>query len=250
MQPNLQSAGDTTYINVSRGLVQNSSRLQKVGFSSTITTAFQTIWNENSLMVFPTSAAVLTVSSSSANDTSAGTGARTVTISGLDSGYNTISEIVILNGQTAVNTVNSYLRVNNISVTTAGSGGVNAGVIYIGTGTVTAGKPATIYNSVAVGYNRSLSAFTTIPTGSTGYLLQILSSTDTAGTQIQILTKTSTGLVNVARVFQMGVGAGSIQDYSLPVPLTAGTDLVAQAINAGSNVKVSCQFELLIVNPK
>lgn len=245
----LQVNGENDYINVSRGLLPTSSRLQKVGYSAAITTGFQTVWNEATAVVFPSSAGVLTVSSSSANDTSAGTGARTVTVSGLDSGYNSITEVVILNGQTAVNTANSYLRINTLSVATAGSGGANAGIVYIGTGIVTAGKPATIYNSIGTGFNTSLSAFTTIPTGSTGYLLQIIASTDTAGTQIQVLTKTSTGVTYVARIFQIGVGSGTIQKYDLPRPLTPGTDIMAQAINAGSNVKVSCQFEILLVQP-
>lgn len=245
----IQDKGESDYINVSRGLITGASRLQKVGYSAAITTAFQTIWNEATVVVFPSSASIMTVSSSSANDTSAGTGARTVTVSGLDFGYNSITEVVILNGQTAVNTTLSYLRVNTLSVATVGSGPSNAGVVYIGTGTVTAGKPATIYNSIGVGFNTSLSAFTTTPTGSTGYLLQVLASTDTAGTQIQILTRTPTGVAFVARIFQLGVGSGTIQQYDLPRPLTPGTDIMAQAINAGSNVKVSCQFEILQIQP-
>lgn len=247
---NLQLDGENAYINVSRGLVNGASRLQKVGYSSTVTTGFQTVWNEAVAYVFPSSASTMTVSSGSANDTAAGTGARTLTVTGLDGGYNQITETIILNGQTAVTTINSYLRINTLTVTTAGSGGLNAGVVYIGTGTVTAGKPATVYNSIGVGFNTSLSAFTTIPTGSTGYLMQIIASTDTAGTQIQVLTTTSTGVRYVARVFQIGVGAGTIQAYTLPRPLTPGTDIVGQAINAGSNVKVSCQFEILLVSPQ
>lgn len=245
----IQLGGENDYINVARGLVPGASRLQKIGYNPAVGQSFLSIWNEASAVVFPASATIMTVSSASANDTSAGTGARTVTVSGLDSGYNTISEVVTMNGQTAVNTTNSYLRVNNLSVTTAGSGGANAGIVYIGTGTVTAGKPATVYNSIGTGFNTSLSAFTTIPTGTTGYLVQILATTDTAGTQMQILTKTSTGLVITTRIFQLGVGAGSVQKYDLPRPLTPGTDIVAQAVVATGTAKVTCQFEILNIAP-
>jgi hypothetical protein len=48
----------------------------------------------------------MTVSSSSASDTSAGTGARTVLITGLNANYAVISESVTMNGQTAVTTTN------------------------------------------------------------------------------------------------------------------------------------------------
>lgn len=245
----IQTIGSAQYINVSRGFIPNASRLQKVGYSAGVTTSLVTVWNEAIAVVFPTVAAVLTVSSSSANDTAAGTGARTVTITGLDASFNQLTEVVTLNGQSAVSTVNLYYRINNISVTTAGSGGVNAGIIYIGTGIVTAGKPATIYNSMATGFNQSLSAFTTIPVGMTGYLLQVLASTDTAGTQVQIQTKAATGLVMTTRIFQLGIGAGTIQQYELPRPLTAGTDIVGMAIVASGTAKVSCQFELLLCTP-
>lgn len=249
MEPNIQVGGSNQYINVSRGLVQNASRLQKVGYSAVIGNSFQTVWNEASVMTVPASASVLTVSSGSGSDTVGSTGAHTVNVSGLDANYVAISETVTLSGQTGVSTVNSYLRVNSLSVSTAGSGGSNAGVIYIGTGSIVSGKPSTIYNSIAVGFNASASAFTTIPAGNTGYLATILASTDTAGTQIQILTRTQGGLFVVNRIFQLGVGAGTIQQYELPRSLSAGSDIVAQAINAGSNVKVSCQFELLLLQP-
>lgn len=250
MEPNIQSQGSSTYINVSRGLVQNASRLQKVGYSAAIGSSMQTVWNEAAAVTFPATATVMTVSSSSANDTSAGTGARTVTITGLDTNYTQVTEVIILNGQTAVNTINSFLRINTMTVATAGSGGSNAGIIYIGTGTVTTGKPAVVYNSITTGANTSLSAFTTIPALTTGYLLEVIASTDTAGTQIQILTRTQGGIFIVNRIFHLGVGAGTIQEYELPRALTAGTDIVAQAVNAGTNVKVSCQFEILLLQQK
>lgn len=241
----LQSLGTPEYINVSQGLVPNTTRSQRNGYSAVIASSFQTIWNEAAVVVFPAAAGVLTVSSSSSNDTAAGTGARTVSITGLDAAFNPLTETVILNGTTAVSTLGSYFRVNSITVTTVGSGGSNAGIIYIGTGLVTAGKPATIYNSIPVGFNVSSSGFITIANNTTSYLLQLLASTDTAGTQVQLLTRTVGGVFLVARNFLLGTGAGTNQVYSLPRALTAGTDIMIQAMNAGTNVKVACQFELL-----
>lgn len=245
----IQTNGTSDYINVSRGLIANTTRLQRTGYSAAIGSSAQTIWNEAAAYVFPAAAGVLTVSSGSASDTSAGTGARTVTITGLDANFNVLTEVLSLTGQTAVSTVNSYFRVNLVQVTTAGSGGSNAGVIYIGTGLVTAGKPATIYNSVAIGFNVSRTAVTTIQAGMTGYLLQLLASTDTAGTQVQLLTRPAGSVFVVARIFQLGVGAGTVQTYDLPAGFAAGTDIIAQATNAGTNVKVACQFEVLLIAP-
>jgi hypothetical protein len=74
----------------------------------------------------------LQVSSSSTNDTSAGTGARTINVDGLDHTWNPISETITLNGQNPVNTTDTnWLRINKIWVETAGSGGVNEGDLYV-----------------------------------------------------------------------------------------------------------------------
>lgn len=129
-----------------------------------------TVWAGGGSYAFPAAATVMNISSSSANDTSAGTGARTVLIEGLDGSYNEISETVTLNGQTAVNTLNSYLRINNLEVQSVGSGATAAGTIYAGTGTVTAGVPATIYSLIVLGYNASTQAVYTVPAGYTAYV--------------------------------------------------------------------------------
>lgn len=80
-------------------------------------------------MTWPSSAAVATIVSTSANDAAAGTGARTVTVYGVDSSYDEISETVNMNGTSNVNTVNSYLHIDRLRVITVGSGGVNEGEI-------------------------------------------------------------------------------------------------------------------------
>lgn len=80
--------------------------------------------------------------SSSANDSSAGTGARQVTIYYLDStgagpslAQPFYEETITLNGTTAVNTVNSNICfIEKIVVTQVGSGGFNAGTITLFTG--------------------------------------------------------------------------------------------------------------------
>src|SRR5210317_2657610 len=132
-------------LNVSSGALSPSyKQVYKFGQNAVVGNSMETIWQQGGLYSYPPSASTTTVSSSNANDTSAGTGARTVQIVGLDGDYNEISETIILNGQTAVTTTNSFLRVNRGVVLTAGSGGVNAGIIYVGTGTVTLGVPANI----------------------------------------------------------------------------------------------------------
>jgi len=129
----------------------------------------ETIWNGGGLYSYLAAASILKVSSESANDTAAGTGARVVKIHGLKSDWSWGSETIILNGQTAVTTVNTYIRIFRAMVTSAGSGGQNAGNIWVGTGTVTAGVPANKYAkidySATLLSNQTLMAVFTVPLG-------------------------------------------------------------------------------------
>lgn len=79
-----------------------------------------------------TSSGVLTVVSTSANDTSGGTGARTIKIIG-PAGADRISvtEEVTMNGTTSVDTSNEFWGVNRVEVESAGSLTYNAGDINI-----------------------------------------------------------------------------------------------------------------------
>ena len=131
-------------LQVAQGQIAYHKHVYKFGQNVTVGDSVETIWAQGGLYSYPPSATTMTVSSSDTNDTSAGTGARTVLISGLDGDYNEISETITLNGQTPVTTTNSFIRVNRAIVLTAGSGGANAGIIYVGTGTVTTGVPANI----------------------------------------------------------------------------------------------------------
>jgi hypothetical protein len=101
--------------------------------------------------------------SSSANDTAAGTGARTVKITYFNStGAGPFTETVTLNGTTAVNTVATNIRfIEQIEVLTAGSGGANAGTISIQT------LAAVTFGSIAIGDNQTFWCHHYIPTGKT-----------------------------------------------------------------------------------
>jgi len=164
-----QGAFEPFDLQVSRGQVDGHTYLFQFGQAATVTTN-QSVWANTGVYAFPAAATVMKISSASANDTAAGTGARTVFISGLDASYNPISETVSLSGQTAVNTTNSYLRINDFYVLTCGSGNTAAGIIYAGTGAVTTGVPATIYSLMPVAYNAQTQAIYTVPAGYTAYI--------------------------------------------------------------------------------
>ncbi|MGI0058134.1 MAG: hypothetical protein ACREBJ_00055 [Nitrosotalea sp.] len=94
------------------------------------------------------------IKSSSANDTSSGTGANSITINYVDeTGTISDTEVATLNGTTAVNLVSTdKCFIESIQVTTVGSDGYNDGIISLFTG---AGGAGTTVASIAAGDNRT-----------------------------------------------------------------------------------------------
>ena len=242
-------------LQVSRGQIAYHESIYKFGNNPEVADSIETIWPQGGLYSYLSAATVLTVSSSSTNDTSAGTGARTVELFGLDGDYNEISEVVTLNGQTAVNTTQSYLRINRMIVRSAGSGGANAGIIYAGTGTVTTGVPANIYATInGDGTNQTLMALWTIPAGYTGYLMQYDVSNGTTSN-----TPAVCKLLLVARpygeVFQtkdiksLTTGMHIENTLIIPVEFAEKTDIEVRAVSSSNSVTfdISAAFEMLYI---
>jgi hypothetical protein len=242
-------------LQVARGQIGYHESIYKFGNNPEVADSVETVWPQGGLYSYLSAATVLKVSSSSTDDTSAGTGARTVQLFGLDGDYNEISEVVTLNGQTAVNTTQSYLRINRMIVRSAGSGGANAGIIYAGTGTVTTGVPANIYATVnGDGTNQTLMALWTVPAGYTGYLMQYDVSNGTTSN-----TPAVCKLLLVARpygeVFQSkdvkSITTGMHIENGLVVPIqfSEKTDIEVRAVSSSASVTfdISASLEIIYI---
>lgn len=237
-------------LQVSRGQIQGHSSVIVFGYNPDVDTSEESVWPDGGTIPHPTSASVLKISSSSANDTSAGTGARTVFIEGLDGDYNVVSETVILNGQTAVNTTNSYLYVNSFYVVSVGSGGENAGNINAGTGTVTAGVPAVLYDIIATGYNSRTTGHYCVPAGYTGYLIQgVFSSGQASGSTAVTGFLKQHGTDGILRVGAVTTVNNSTADYlfEMPLQIPEKNCVGATAIGASANNAVSSYFNIVLI---
>jgi hypothetical protein len=184
------------------------------------------------------------------NDTAAGTGARTVVIEGLDADYVEITETVTLNGQSAVLTAASFLRINYAYVATAGSTKSAAGDIYIGTGTLTAGVPATVYDIIKFNYNNTITGCFTVPAGHTAYLAQGLFSTGQASGSTQVQGRLlATGLDGIRRTAAITTLNNGTADYvfEYPTAIPEKTTVEATAIGSANNNGVSSMFILVLI---
>ncbi len=109
----------------------------------------------------------LEILSSSASDTAAGTGARTIDIHYLDSSNLEKELTITLNWTTPVSLWITANRIQWMHTKTAGSGWVCVWNITIRS-IVT---PANIYEYILAGWNQSLSGRYTVPAGKTGYIV-------------------------------------------------------------------------------
>ncbi len=242
-------------LQIARGQIAYHESVYKFGNNAAVADSLETIWQQGGLYSYLSAATVLKVSSSSTNDASAGTGARTVELFGLDGDYNEISETVTLNGQTAVNTTQSYLRINRMIVRSAGSGGANAGVLYAGTGTVTTGVPANIYATInGDGSNQTLMALWTVPAGYTAYLMQYdVSNGTTSNTpavcKLSLVARPHGEVFQTKDVKSLTTGMHIENTLVIPLKLTEKTDIEVRAVSSSGSVSfdISAAFEIIYI---
>lgn len=172
--------------------------------------------------------------STSANDAAAGTGAQQVTVTYLDAAFALHTEVVTLNGTTPVNTVGAnWAYLESMVVTQAGtSGGANAGVISVMTGTAGTG---TAWGSIAapagVGDNQTFWAHHYVPTGVTCY---VLSFEGASSAVMQTLILTRSGLPSATNLPLIQIGptlltptAGDYREHDFTCALAVtGPDLI------------------------
>lgn len=184
---------------------------------------------------FPVAATVMGVSSSSVNDASAGTGARTVRLVGLDAALATVTEDVTLNGQTQVTTSTSFLRVTRMIVLTVGSGGHNDGIVYayedgatVTTGVPQSGMVCAVFGSADAGDNISHVGTYTVPAGSVMLWTTInLVTTASASLPITVFTESRSSASALWVTGGLLSTTAPIGAFTLPSTATfaAGTDI-------------------------
>ena len=203
----------------------------------------------------PASAAQRSMSSSSASDTSAGTGARTVEITYYDNtGVGPLTETVTLNGTSSVNTVATNIRfIESMRVVTAGSGGANVGTITLfgstGGGGGTVGTIGVGNLVTAVGDNQTFWAHHYVAATYTVELSSLIAGVQSGGsaTSGRFFLRSSQPLVaNSAEIVVGGAVLieGSFErSYEFNPKVVGFARITAYAIPAVNNATVSLTFD-------
>ena len=193
---------------------------------------------------------IVTISSSSGNDTAAGTGARTVRIYGLETDLSTeyTSEDIILNGAALVDSLNTYYRINRVIVLTAGSSGGNEGIISVAHKITT----ANIFAGVGVGFNQTEIAAWTVAAQRNAILKRVrvaLSrSNGSAGSATVTIRQRDAGQVYRAiRAMEVTTESAVSYTYFSGDLLLPGTDIKVSVEDvSGSNSIVEAALEFVV----
>lgn len=247
-------------IEVEKGNVAGHSIVNKFGFDAAVTSTLQTIADAQVYQT-PTAAASLEIVSSDANDTSAGTGARTVEIQGLDANFAEQTETVTMNGTTAVAITGTWIRLLRATVIESGtyasqSAGSHAGTITVrvsGAGATWATIGLTT-GSFPMGQTE-IGAYT-IPAGKTGYLLSKHVSIESTKTPNVLWFRREnaddvSAPYDAMRLFQRHVGAADEISYSPHAPilvLPEKTDVGAMGYVSTGTAAISIDFQILLVD--
>lgn len=176
------------------------------------------------------------VVSSSASDSAAGTGARTIRITYLDqNNRGFFTEDITLNGTTAVNTVNTNIcYVEKIEVLSTGSFGANIGTISIKT---TTGGGGTTFFSIAIGDNTTFQCHHYIPAGKIGYIQAIHVSCASTTALFYFIWSNDLTNFNTGRIDEIQCPASSsfTRRYENPIPITAGMHVTVLVNATGSS---------------
>jgi len=212
--------------------------INKFGYNTSVGSSYEPV-TDLGTNVLPTTAAAVSIVSTSTNDVAAGTGARTVEIQGLDGDYNLQTSTVTLNGTTAVTTGSSlFLRVFRMKVLTAGTGETNEG-------NLTASIGGSNVAQIGAGNGQTLMGVYTVPAGYRGYLTKFQASlSKNQEAQVQIRVKTATGAWQIKGLF--GTFASTIEyKYDIPLEFEEKTDIQFRT-KAGATSEMGVVFDLVI----
>ena len=213
-----------------------------------VSSLLETVWDFGGTYTFPTSAAILDIVSTSTSDDFTGVGAQQLTLVGLDSNFDEITEVVNLNGTTTVTTTQQFLRLNQASVTQSGS---NNGA----SGNITIENSGNVIGFIEPTFNRTLMAVYTVPNNKNAYLTtasaRLIPSRQSSGLKSGevILIANQEGLSPIALTVA-GLSSQGTSDVvlivSFPQVFPPKTDLTAIFVPVNDKCNVSISASLLL----
>lgn len=201
------------------------------------------IWDSATPLVYLSGEEFINIASDSASDTSAGVGAQTIRVMGVNVNLERIEENVILDGLTDVVTVNKYFRIYRMQVLTAGSTQAAVGTI-----TATAAVSATEQARVISSNNTTLMSHMTAPAGvvtiGKGFTLSVAAGQSAV---FRLYIRPPGGVFVISDIVAVTNSFQRVRDFGLPT-IPEGSDLRITAQPSDNNVICTASYDLLFID--
>ena len=247
-------------LEVARGNVSGVACVNGFGHQADLDTAEDPadVWPTAGLWVPPTTARTHDIASSDANDTAAGSGARTVKVEGLDAAWALQEETVTMNGTTNVPTASTYVRIFRMRVLTDGTEGQQPQ--NVGSISATAQTDVTVTAVIAPGRGQTEMAIYTVPAAKALYLTNFWVSLNRSGVagstaDFDLLVREDADTANTSWAVKGSVGcetdgANSTQRNWVPYfKVAAKSDIKIQVLEvSANNSDISAGFDGYLVD--
>jgi len=238
----IQGKNEPFELQVARGQIEGHTLLNIFGYQPLVTTAGPyAVWENVAPYVFPSVAQKMLVYSDSALDVNC-----RIVVSGLDVDWKPITEVVILtNGTTGVQTVNSFLRINLVQDSNL-SYAIPVGSISVGNVAKTA-----VYGKISAGLGRSQASIYSVPANHTFFLTRVDAYISEAGGGNNYGTYRVSSVNNVDGsafvVLQAPFGLRYEARRVVPFPYTEKTDIQWQVKTGTGSAPVGVVIEGILI---
>lgn len=144
------------------------------GYSTAVTTSESIIRDNSETVAIMTGSNTLTLVSSDTADATAGDGAQSIYIVGLDENGDQQEETIPLLGTTSAESTLTFSRINRAVIFSAGGDTAPVGTVYIGQGAIAGGKPTVINGVITPGTGWMRQGIISTPRNYVPYLANII----------------------------------------------------------------------------
>lgn len=238
-------------LEVARGRIAKHALVRILGINADVDVGEEDVVAFGGDQPWYASAQSLEAVSSSTDDTnSAGTGARSIRITGLNGSHAAITEDVNLNGTTAVALSNTYIGDVRAKMLTSGSGFVNAGDV-----TIRIASAGATVAQMPTGRGQTLAAVYTVPAGKTAYLVgwhtSLYQAVSGAHAEMRLMVYDDTVGWRIEGMHELvhdGISICTRAPSDLLVKLPAKSSLRVRAKSSAANLGVTSELSLVLID--
>lgn len=240
-------------LEVAKGNVAGHELVSVIGRNPLVgSLLIEDLWDSGGVRTDPTANETWEMLSDDANDTSAGTGARTIRTAYLDDSYIEQTTDTILNGLTAVTMPSDMFRHLRSTVLTKGSSEGNEGnlTIQVSGGGATRAQINIPNAKGTAQLNRTLDSHFTIKAGHTGFFAAFIGGIN-KNEDVELELKSTTGADGIYLVRLPLYLYQSSVIVALPVfaePLVEKTDIKVQCLSSNTNAIAVFGYQLLVID--